>query len=72
MLKEVQLFNNSVDTIITDIPYAEVNRENSGIEQLKNVDKGDADIITFDLIEFLKETHRIAKNNIIKIGRAHV
>lgn len=57
--------DNSVDTIITDIPYAEVNRENSGIEQLKNVDKGDADIITFDLIEFLKETHRIAKNNII-------
>lgn len=57
--------NNSVDTIITDIPYAEVNRENSGIEQLKNVDKGDADIITFDLNEFLKETYRIAKNNII-------
>lgn len=57
--------DNSVDTVITDIPYAEVNRENSGIEQLKNVDKGDADIITFDLIEFLKEVHRIAKSNII-------
>lgn len=57
--------DNSVDTVITDIPYDEVNRENSGIEQLKNVDKGDADIITFDLIEFLKEVTRIAKNNIV-------
>lgn len=57
--------DNSVDTVITDIPYDEVNRENSGIEQLKNVDKGDADIITFDLMEFLKEVHRIAKSNII-------
>ena len=57
--------DNSVDTILTDIPYAEVNRGNSGIDQLKNVDKGDADIITFDLIEFLKEVYRIAKNNVI-------
>ena len=57
--------DNSVDTVLTDIPYAEVNRGNSGISQLKNVDKGAADIITFDLVEFLKEVHRIAKHNII-------
>ena len=57
--------DNSVHTVITDIPYDGVNRDNSGIKQLKNVNKGDADIITFDLIEFLEEVHRIARNNII-------
>lgn len=40
--------DNGVDLVLTDIPYGEVNRENSGI---RNLDKGDADMVNFDLVE---------------------
>lgn len=40
--------NDSVDLVLTDIPYGEVNRANSGI---RNLDKGDADMVNFDLAE---------------------
>lgn len=53
--------DNSVDFTLTDIPYDGVNRKDNG---LFNLDKGDADILTFDLFEFLKEVLRITKNNI--------
>ena len=53
--------NNSVDMILTDIPYAEVSRADNG---LRNLDRGAADIETFDLEEFLKQCLRIAKSNI--------
>jgi len=52
--------DNSVDLVLTDIPYDGVNRESQG---LRNLDKGDADIITFDLDEFLKETDRVCKGS---------
>lgn len=44
--------NGSVDLVLTDIPYGKVNRKSNG---LRNLDKGKADIVTFDLKE-LTET----------------
>ena len=59
LMKEIQ--DNSVDFILTDIPYGEVNRESNGLRKL---DKEKADIITFDLISFLEQTYRITNNSI--------
>lgn len=53
--------NGSVDFVLTDIPYDEVNRQSNG---LRNLDKGKADIITFDLDLFLQEVLRVCKNSI--------
>ena len=51
----------SVDFTLTDIPYDAVNRDSNG---LRNLDKGNADIITFDLNEFLKQVYRVTSNSI--------
>lgn len=40
--------NGSIDCVLTDIPYNEVNRESNG---LRNLDKGSADIGMFNLEE---------------------
>lgn len=53
---------NSVDLTLTDIPYDVVNRESNG---LRNLDKKDADILTFDLDAFLKEIYRVTKGTVI-------
>lgn len=53
--------DNMVDFTLTDIPYDAVNRSSNG---LRNLDKGNADIITFDLDMFLNEVLRITKNSI--------
>jgi len=42
--------------ILTDIPYNEVSRASNG---LRNLDKGAADPLTFDLTRFLEEIHRV-------------
>ena len=46
----LELMNNipdgSVDLVLTDIPYGEVNRNSNGLRKL---DKEKADILTFDL-----------------------
>lgn len=55
------LKNNSVDFTLTDIPYAEANRTSNG---LRNLDKEAADILTFDLNNFLEEVYRVTKNSI--------
>ena len=39
-----------VDMVLTDIPYNEVNRKSNG---LRNLDKGDADTLSFDIDEFI-------------------
>lgn len=57
-----QMEANSVDFTLTDIPYDAVNRQSNG---LRNLDKATADIITFDLTEFLTQVFRITKNNIV-------
>lgn len=56
------LSNNSVDLLLTDIPYNTINRENRG---LRNLNKGKADILIFDLNAFLEECYRITKNTVI-------
>lgn len=54
--------NNSVNMILTDIPYGEVSRKNNG---LRNLDKGKADIIDVDLSKLLIELDRIANDNVV-------
>lgn len=53
--------DNSVDFTLTDIPYNAVNRTSNGLREL---DKQEADVITFNLNEFLDEVYRITKNSI--------
>jgi DNA modification methylase len=43
--------DGSVDLVLTDIPYGEVNRNSNG---LRNLDKAAADIVTFDIHELTK------------------
>ena len=59
-MKEIP--DGSIDLILTDIPYDGVNRESNGLRKL---DKGKADVITFDIHEFLKEVDRICSGTII-------
>ena len=59
--------DGSVDAIITDIPYAVVNRPSNGI---RNLDKNKADVLTFCIKDFLNECERISKGYcIIFCGR---
>lgn len=53
--------DKSVDLIVTDIPYDVINRESNGI---RNFHKGNADILKFNLSDFLKESCRICKGSI--------
>lgn len=53
---------NYINLTLTDIPYDGVNRESGGI---RNLDKSKADIITFNLSDFLKEVDRITKGTIV-------
>ena len=62
--------NESIDLVLTDIPYNVVNREDNGLRKL---DKENADILTFDLINFLEQLYYKAKSTIIIFcGKAHV
>ena len=54
--------DGSVDLVLTDIPYNGVNRKGNG---LRNLDKGKADEITFELVDFAEEIYRVAKGTII-------
>ena len=56
------LERNSIDMLLTDIPYDMVNRPSNGLRVL---DKGNADILTFDLKSFLVEVDRICKGTIV-------
>lgn len=51
-----------VDLTLTDIPYGEVNRDSNG---LRNLNKEEADVMTFDIQEFLTEVYRVTKGTII-------
>lgn len=53
---------NSVNLTLTDIPYNEVSRSSNGLRVL---DKEEADILTFDLKEFLSEVYRVTEGTII-------
>jgi DNA modification methylase len=52
--------DNSVDLVVTDIPYGEVNRKSSG---LRNLEKGKADIVTFSIDSLLDNLCRITKGS---------
>ena len=61
-IKEMKTMpDNSVDFTLTDIPYNAVSRESNG---LRNLDKGKADELAFDLDTFLNEVYRVTKNSI--------
>lgn len=51
----------SISLTLTDIPYDEVNRESNG---LRNLNKSDADIITFPLDDFIDEIVRVTSGSI--------
>lgn len=53
---------DAVNLSLTDIPYDGVNRTSNGLRKL---DKGNADIITFDLDTFLNEIYRVTNGTII-------
>lgn len=54
--------DESVDFTLTDIPYNAVSRDSNG---LRNLNKEAADVLTFDLAEFLKDVYRVTKNSIV-------
>lgn len=56
-----QLDDESVDFVLTDIPYNAVSRSSNGLRVL---DKEKADVLTFDLPAFLEETYRVSKGSI--------
>lgn len=53
--------DKSVDLTLTDIPYGEVNRKSNG---LRNLDRGCADIVDFNLEDLLKELVRVTRGSI--------
>ena len=52
--------SDSINLTLTDIPYGEVNRDSNGLRAL---DKENADIMTFDLEEFLTEVYRVDRKS---------
>ena len=52
------MVDESVNLTLTDIPYGEVNRDSNG---LRTLDKEAADVMTFDMQEFLAELYRVTK-----------
>ena len=55
------LDTKSIDLVVTDIPYGEVNRRHGSLRKLN---KNKADIITFDLDIFVGELTRVTKGSI--------
>ena len=56
-----KLSDKSVDLVVTDIPYGEVNRKSSG---LRNLDKDKADVVNFNLPDLVDELCRLTKGSI--------
>lgn len=56
-----KLDDQSVDLVLTDLPYGEVNRKSSG---LRNLDKGLADVCTIDLDKLVAEYARICSGSV--------
>lgn len=51
-----------VQLTLTDIPYGVVNRDSNG---LRNLNKEEADVMTFELQDFLSEVYRVTSGTII-------
>jgi len=59
--------DNSVDMILTDIPYGEVNRygnEDVDNNDIRQFHKGKADMVTFNVAEFVKQCARVCSGNV--------
>lgn len=55
----------TVDAVVVDIPYGEVNRESGG---LRNLDKAEADVATFPLSSVVEQSSRLAKSVYVFCG----
>lgn len=54
--------DQSVHFTLTDIPYNAVNRQSNG---LRDLDKQAADVLTFDLPQFLEHVYRVTHNSLV-------
>ncbi len=54
--------DNHIDLLLTDIPYARVNKRSNG---LRTIDKKDANKVTFNLNDFASEAFRITKGSVV-------
>lgn len=61
-LMKNMLSTEKVNLTLTDIPYDMVNRKDNG---LRNLNKGNADIITFDIHKFMEYVYDITDGTII-------
>ena len=52
--------SNSIELLLTDIPYGGVNRKSNG---LRNLDKKDADTFTLDMQQLVREMVRVTKGS---------
>jgi len=57
-----QMDKDYVHLTLTDIPYNVVNRDSNG---LRNLDKKEADVMVFDLVDFLDEIYRVTQGTAI-------
>lgn len=55
-----EMNSESVDLLLTDIPYGGVNRKSNG---LRNLDKKDADVFTMDMQILVREMVRVTKGS---------
>ena len=55
-----KITTDGVQLVLTDIPYGEVNRSSGG---LRNLNKQEADIVTFELSDLVKQITRITKGS---------
>ena len=64
MFHMAQFPANYIDLVLTDIPYGTVNKAAGVIGGVRNLHKGDADNVTFELEPFLYEINRICRGSI--------
>ena len=66
-----KITDNSIDLVLTDIPYDGVNESRGKViggkvvKGIREIHKGNADLITFELSAFLEELWRVTKGTII-------
>lgn len=56
--------DNSVDLVLTDIPYGEVNKKGNGLRAMGHFDKGNANTINFDINKLTSEIIRVTRGSI--------
>ena len=55
-----QIPDGSVDLVLCDLPYGVVNRKSNG---LRNLNKGAADVLTFDVESAITESLRVSSGS---------